>query len=341
MYRSVYIGLLMILTLSGCIYGPEQKTNRAIDPPPKHVERAYEQAVQATLQKEATMKKETKGGVELYFLSNTGHVVPYTIHIPNVKGIAKETLAYMVKGGEGEKLIPKGFSALLPKGTKVLGLDIQNGTATIDFSKEFLNYDPKLEEKILTAVTWTLTGFPSVEKVNIRVNGQPLEIMPHQKNVAQGLTRHKGINVELSEGVNISQSIPVTLYFMGQTEENQTYYVPVTRMINRTENIAEASLKELIRGPKQQSNLVSPLDSSLKVNKVQQTDEMVVADFDEHLLQYGNQQQASKDAIETISLCLTENTALKKVRITVNGKKIHTETPQPMMRPKTINPIKS
>jgi len=341
MYRSVFLGMLIMVTLSGCLYGPEQKTNQAIDPPPKDVERAYEQAVQAALKKETKQKKVTKGGVELYFLSNTGHVVPYTIHIPNVKGIAKETLMYMIKGGEGEKLLPKGFSGLLPKGTKVLGLDIQNRTATIDFSKEFLNYPPKLEEQILSAVTWTLTGFPSVEKVNIRVNGQPLEMMPHQKTPAQALTRQRGINVELSEGVNISQSIPVTLYFMGQSEDNQTYYVPVTRMINRTENIAEAALKELIKGPQQQSNLVSPLDSSLKVNKIEQTGQMVIADFDEHLLQYGNQQQASKNAIETISLCLTENTSSEKVSITVNGKKVQTEVPQPITRPQTINPSKS
>lgn len=341
MYRSVYIGFVMLFTLTGCLYGPEQKVNQVIDPPPKDVEQAYEQAVQAAMKKKETKKQVSKGGFELYFLSNTGHVVPYTIHIPNVKGIAKETLMYMVKGGEGEKLLPKGFSGILPKETKVLGLDIQNGTATVDFSKEFLKVQPELEEKVLSAVTWTLTGFPTVEKVNIRVNGQPLEVMPHHKTVAQGLTRQRGINVEIAEGVNINQSIPVTLYFMGQADDNQTYYVPVTRMINRTENVAEASINELIKGPKQQSNLVSPLDSSLKVNKIQQTDQMVIADFNEQLLQYGNQHQASKNAIETISLSLMENTASQKVSITVNGKKIQTEVPQPITRPQIINPSKS
>lgn len=339
MCRSIYIVFLLSIMLTGCFYGPDQKTNQAIDPPPKDVEKTYEQAVQTGLEKKAK-NKAAKNGIELYFLSNTGHVVPYTLHIPHVKGIAKETLMYMVQGGAGEKLLPKGFSGILPSGTKVLGLDIQNGTATIDFSKEFLKYKPEKEEKILSAVTWTLTGFPSVEKVNIRVDGKTLETMPHQKSVAQGLTRQQGINLEVAEGINISQSIPVTLYFMGQTVDNKTYYVPVTRMINRTEKIAEASLKELIKGPKQQSGLVSSLDSSLQVNKIQQTEQMVIADFNEQLLQYDNQTQASKDAVETILLSLTENTSLKKVSITVNGKKIQTDVPQPITRPKTINPNK-
>ncbi len=340
MYRPIYNLLLLALLLTGCFYGPDQKTGKqSIDPPPKEVERAYEQAVQTSLEKKEK-SKTVKNGVELYFLSNTGHVVPYTIHIPNVKGIAKETLMYMVKGGPGEKSLPKGFSGILPSGTKVLGIDIRNRTATIDFSKEFLNYRPEMEEKMLSAVTWTLTGFPSVEKVSIRVNGKDLETMPHRKTAAQGLTRKQGINVEVAEGINISQSIPVTLYFIGQTDDNQTYYVPVTRMINRTEQVAEAALKELIKGPKQQSDLVSSLDSSLQVNKIQQTEQMVIADFNEHLLQYNQQSQASKDAIETILLSLTENTSKEKVSITVNGKKIQGDVPQPITRPKTINPSK-
>lgn len=338
MVRSVRVVLLLPLMLTGCLYGPDQPTKQAIDPPPKEVAQRYEQAVETSQKK--GKEKVARNGVELYFLSNTGHVVPYTVPIPHVKGIAKETLEYMIQGGAGEKLLPKGFSGILPSGTKVLGLDIQNRIATVDFSKEFLKYKPEMEEKILSAITWTLTGFPSIEKVNIRVNGKPLEVMPHQKSVAQGLTRQRGINLELAEGVQISQSIPVTLYFMGQTDDNQTYYVPVTRMINRTDQVAEASLKELIKGPKQQSGLVSPLDSSLQVNNVQQTDQMVVADFNENLLQYNNQKQASKDAIETILLSLTENTSAKKVKMTVNGKDIQTDVPQPITRPKTINPHK-
>lgn len=337
MFRMIGSLLLFPIMLTGCLYGPENKASQAIDPPPKEVEKTYDQAVQSKPQekKEQSVKKS---GLELYFLADTGHVVPYTLPLPNVQGIAKETLEYMVQGGAGEKLLPKGFAGTLPKGTKVLGLNIQksNQTATIDFSKEFLQYKPEMEEKILSAVTWTLTGFPSVEKVNIRVNGRALETMPHQKSVAQGLTRQQGINLEVSEGIQISNSVPVTLYFMGQTSDNQIYYVPVTRMIERTDQVAETAMKELIKGPMQNSGLVSALDSSLKVNQIQMNKEMVKVDFNEQLLQYENQKKASKDALETILLSLGENTGAEKVTITVNGKKL--DSSQPISRPKQINP---
>lgn len=338
MFRLIGSLLLIPLTLTSCLYGPDRQTSQAIDPPPKEVEQAYQQATQKASKKNQQEAKKTSG-YELYFLSDTGHVVPYTIQIPNVKGIAKETIEYMVKGSAGEKLIPQGFQGILSKGTRVKGLDIQKGTATVDFSKEFLKYKPDMEEKILSAITWTLTGFPSVEKVNIRVDGKTLETMPHQKSVAQGLTRDQGINLEVTEGIQISQSIPVTLYFMGQTSENQIYYVPVTRMINRTENVAEAAMKELIKGPKSNSGLVGALDSSLQVNQIKIDKQNVTADFSEQLLQYNNQKKVSQDALRTILFSLSENTSAKKITITVNGKKLETDPPQPTTRPKRINPI--
>ncbi|TCS96559.1 GerMN domain-containing protein [Hazenella coriacea] len=348
-WRTAAICLLLPITLTGCLFGPEEKTSGAIDPPPPHVENSHTQEVQAKPEPKPVVDQKTEqkktSGIELYFLTDHGYVVPYTVQMPNVKTVAKESLKYMVQGGPGEALLPKGFVPILPKGTEIKGLDIQNGTANVDFSKNFLNYEAKMEEKVLSAVTWTLTGLSSVKKVNIWVDGRPLAVMPKGKNQAQGLTKSRGINVEIAEGVNLTQSIPVTLYFMGQTPDNEVYYVPVTRMINRAENIAQAAMKELIRGPLQSStNLIGALDQSTAVNRVQVKGDTVLADFGEQLLQYDNQQKTSKNVLDTIVFSLTENTATKKVKITVNGKEQASTAgkkgtfSQPVLRPTSINP---
>lgn len=347
-WRTTVICLLLPLTLTGCLFGPEEKASTPIDPPPAHVENSDAQGVQAAPEqkelKDQKADQKKTSGMELYFLSDQGYVVPYTVQIPTVKTVAKESLKYMVQGGPGESLLPKGFVPILPKGTEIKALDIQNETATVDFSKNFLNYEAKMEEKILSAVTWTLTGLKSVKKVNIWVDGRPLAVMPKGKTPAQGLSKSRGINVEIAEGVNLTQSVPVTLYFMGQTSENEIYYVPVTRMINRTENIAQAAMKELIRGPLQSTNLIGALDQSTEVHRVQVKGDTVLADFGEQLLQYNNQQKASKNALDTIVFSLTENTATQKVKITVNGKEQATTSEkkggfsQPVSRPKMINP---
>src|SRR5690606_32360609 len=219
---------------TGCLFGPE-KESAPIDPPPKNSQQQEEKQESSDDEKSAKQNQ-----LELYFLSDEGMVVPYSLNVPKVEGIAKEALEYMVKGGAAEKELPEGFSGILPKGTEVQGLDIKDGTAIVDFSKKFLDYEAKMEDDILSAVTWTLTGFESVKKVNIQVDGRKLETMPKGKTPAQGLTREMGINLELAQGVDASNSMPVTLYFLGQSKDNTVYYVPVTRMINRQEDVAKA-----------------------------------------------------------------------------------------------------
>ncbi|MGI6125406.1 MAG: GerMN domain-containing protein [Planifilum sp.] len=332
--------LMLTLALTGCMFGPEQKTSTPIDPPPEGVEKKYEEEAA----KRSTKSKEDakdQAQVQLYFLAND-YVVPYAVDMPKVEGIAKEAVKMLVRGSKVESQLPEGFSGVLPKGTKVKGLNIQEGTATVDFSKEFLSYRRDMEKKILDAITWTLTGFDSVERVNIWVDGRPLAKMPKGKTTAQGLTRSRGINLELAEGVNISQSMPVTLYFLGQAPDNTVYYVPVTRMINRTDDVAGSVMKELILGPKHGSGLNGALAETLRVNKLQLKDQTVLVDLGGQLLQYGKGKSASKDAVQTIVLSLTENTAADKVKITVNGKaeaKVEGKPlDQAVTRPEVVNP---
>ncbi|MDR6226469.1 GerMN domain-containing protein [Desmospora profundinema] len=335
--RVAMVLMLVPLVLTGCLFGPE-KESAPIDPPPQASGDDEKKEESETKEEESAAKEEE--GLELYFLTDTGYVVPYALNIPKVEGIAKEALKYMVEDGPGADMLPKGFKGILPEGTQIKGLDIRKGTATIDFSKEFLSYDASLEEKILSAVTWSLTSFDSVERVDIRVDGRPLEAMPKGKNPTQGLNRNSGINLELSQGVNASSSMPVTLYFLGQTEDNKVYYVPVTRMINREKNMAEAALKELVKGPQHGSELVTALSESTRVNSVKIEGDTAVADFGKELLQYSDEQEASKDALNTIVLSLTENTDAKQVKITVDGEAdaIGEGFDKPVVRPKRINP---
>jgi len=332
---------LLPFVLTGCLFGP-QKTAKPIDPPPAGAELDAKAVGAKQSQKNAQSEKKISG-TELYFLTDTGYVVPYTLKIPMKGGIAKQALRFMVQGGPGEAMLPKGFSPVLPKGTEVKGLNIHDGVATVDFSKEFLNYKSEQEEKMVNAITWTLTGFPNVREVNIWVDGKPLSVMPKQKTVAQHLTRNRGINLEVAEGVDLNRAMPVTLYFLGQNPDNEVYYVPVTRMINRHPDVALRTLEELIRGPKHQSGLSGALDHGTEINKVALQGKWVVADLGEQLLEYSSNHKASKDAVQTLVLSLTENTGASGVKLTVNGKtdglsitkKQGVET---VARPEFINP---
>ena len=69
--------------------------------------------------------------------------------------------------------------------------------ATVDFSKEFKDYQAEDEMKILQSITWTLTQFDSIEKVKLQMNGHPLEEMPVNGTPISGeLSRNDGINLD-------------------------------------------------------------------------------------------------------------------------------------------------
>ncbi|SMO36586.1 GerMN domain-containing protein [Melghirimyces algeriensis] len=340
LWKGIVPLLLFPIILTGCLFGPEKKESAPIDPPPKNMEKEEEDSSDSSKDDSAAKHKDE---LELYFMTDAGYVVPYTMNVPKVEGIAKEAMEYMVKGGPAESDLPEGFSGILPEGTQINGLDIKDGTATVDFSKQFLDYKKEMEEKILSAVTWTLTGFDSVKEVDIRVDGQALEAMPKGKTPAQGMTRNGGINLELAKGTQASHSMPVTLYFLGQTQDNTVYYVPVTRMINSQKNVAKAVINELAKGPEHGSPLVSALTEAIKVNSVKIKGDTATADFSKELLQYSDDKKASRNALHAIVLSLTENTAAKKVKITVEGKSDLEDQggdnfEKPVTRPERINP---
>jgi germination protein M len=342
-------GAIVLLT-SGCsILGSGQKTQ--IDPPPA----GYGEAATAGVQ---TIDAGTTGAAgpadsknlqqtTLYFKDGNGYVAPVTMGLPKNASAAKQALQYLAEDGPEKNMLPKGFTALLPKGTQVKGLDVKDKLATVDFSKEFLNYNAQDERKILEAITWTLTGFPNIQQVQLRVEGKALKEMPEGATpLDEPLSRAMGINLEKAEGVEYGQSTPVTLYFVNQSNPNYEYYVPVTRLVKRTDNVAKAVIEQLIKGPgegesKGLTAVITPTTELKEDVKVENG--LATVNFSDKLL--GPDKKAPSEALQTVVLSITENTGASKVQIEVNGDAKITSTDsqnysKPVTRPVYVNPVK-
>ncbi len=341
---SIVVG--MTLVLSGCgLFGPDSKE---IDPPQVNYENATES--NSNLQIDL-ITGQTKEGTEvkntafeqrtLYFADSNGYVVPYGIAVAKVEGIAKESLSHMVAGSEGAQLLPAGFRALIPEGT-TFTVDIDEGVATVDFSNEFLAYEAADEQRILDAITWSMTEFDNVKGVAIEVNGMQLTEMPVAGTPINGLLqRANGINLELKEGARVGQTSAVTVYFQGMTDDDQAYFVPVTRLIPRTDNITKATLEELVQGPHRNSQLTTSITPSTHVVSVEMNDyNEAVASLSKELLSFGTD-GASSDALQSIVLSLTENSDVDRVYVEVDGMLVNGDnTNKPVSRPTVVNPKK-
>lgn len=81
---------------------------------------------------------------------------------------------------------------LIPKGTKVLGLEIKDGVAYPNFSKELVNnFDggQSSEELLVGSIVQTLTQFSDVKKVQILVDGKEIDSIGGHLDLSAPLTR--------------------------------------------------------------------------------------------------------------------------------------------------------
>ncbi len=111
------------------------------------------------------------------FFHNTSHsryeyLVPITRITSNPSATIETALEELLKGPKPDA----NLSMDIPSGTKMLGVQMDNGITYINFSKEFeLLKGSENESIVLKAIAMTAKQFPEVSTVKILVDGQEYE----------------------------------------------------------------------------------------------------------------------------------------------------------------------
>ncbi|WFA04038.1 GerMN domain-containing protein [Bacillus sp. HSf4] len=348
------------LLLSGCGLFQSDQASEEIDPP-QDITYVKEEKNQDQTDKMEDKKEDKEDKTtgdhkaaensdtvmrELYLIDKNGYVTAQTLPLPKKEGTAKQALEYLVEGGPVSNILPNGFRAVLPADTAV-NVDIkEDGTAIADFSNEFKNYKAEDEQKIVQAITWTLTQFNSIDKVKIRMNGHDLKEMPvNGTPLSEELSRKDGINIETAGVTDITATEPVTVYYLAESDEGE-YYVPVTKRTSGTESDpVTAAIKELTVGPSLKSGLLSDFQGNVKLeSKPKIEDGHVTLDFNEAIYGSadGEKKVISDEVLNSIVLTLTELPDIKSVSVTVNGKaelvnEKGEKLSKPVTRPSRVN----
>jgi len=330
--------------LSGCgLFGTE--TEKKIDPP-KSVSIKEDTTSKETAAKEAGKEAQANTvKTELYLVDKDGYVVPQTMDLPKTNSVAKQALEYLVMNGPVTDKLPNDFRAVLPEDTE-LSVNIgKDGVATVDFSKEFKNYQAEDEMKILQSVTWTLTQFDNVKNVKLKMNGHELTEMPvNGTPISDNLSRATGINYDTADVTDITNTKPVTVYYIGG-EEGSYYYVPVTRRVSNNEkDTYVAVVNELIKGPSGKSPLVSEFMPDVELLEAPKyEDGKVTLNFNENIFDsLEDKKEISQHLLDALVLSLTEQDGVEKVAVQVNGKADIKDDngkklTEPVTRPEKVN----
>ena len=95
---------------------------------------------------------------------------------PKVPAVATTAMESLLEGpSDAEKAA--GISSAIPADTTLLGVTVKDGIATVDLSAEYESGGGSLSMMMrLAQVVYTLTQFPTVQKVSFELDGQPVEV---------------------------------------------------------------------------------------------------------------------------------------------------------------------
>lgn len=180
-----------------------------------------------------------------YYEDEKGFIVPVNTKIPWEEGIAKATVRSLIKGNDIEQKISKsGLHGVLPQNTEIRGMSIKDGLCRVDFSKNILNTENyEQEQNMISALTYTLTEFPTIDRVEVLVEGKQLSTLSKGYAINTAFER-KNINLMGKEdGVNY------TVFYKAPDTEVAGYYVPITFSAEKVGNPVATVVEKLFSGP--------------------------------------------------------------------------------------------
>lgn len=319
--RKAVISLVIfcaIVLLAGCL---KKESLEEMDVP------GNEDAIKASENVDEQEIPNNSGMVarDLYFIDSHGMVASQTIELPLEESmkVATQVLEHLIVDGPGSSVIPNGFRGVLPEGTEILGINIQeDGTVIVDVSEEFKEYAPEDEIRILEAMTYSLTQFDSIDTIRLQINGDEQNVMPVNKTpIGKGYTRSRGINVVQTDTTDFLQSEAVTVFYPTEYNENR-YYVPVTQYISQeASNKYESLVHALIEGPKyhplQITQVFNP--QTTLTSEPTLTNGILEIEFNDRILKEADEGVISDEVMETLVRTLTDDDAVKAVRLKVKN----------------------
>lgn len=279
------------------------------------VETLYEEPPLTATETSAEASDVEMQSTVCWYEDGDGYLVPVTRQVPKQDGVAKATLALMVKSSENDLAAARmGLTNVIPEGV-TFDLDIADGKARLDMSKEALNCSTAEEELLMVhGAAAALCGFDTVDEVSFLFDGQKRSKLTHGTDVSGAFTQDM-VNLESVTTLSSSYAEQVQLYFPSASGR---LLVPVTRTVFSTADISTAIL-ELAKGPKSDSGLERPLPEGCGVKSVKIKDGTATIDFSQEFINVTQQDDGGQQAIRAVLFTASQFPGVKKVELLVDG----------------------
>ena len=259
----------------------------------------------------------------IYLLDNYNYLgkTQVVVNSKTIEDKVKELVEVLISGGNGENKIPNGFRSIIPSETKILSVKYEDKLIKIDFSKDLLDTNKELEEKIIEALVYTITSIEDIEKVIIYVEGNILTKLPQTGiNLPSTLDRNFGINktYDFTKTNNINQ---VTIYYLNEHNDNY-YYVPVTKYLNDNREKIKIIIDELATSSAYNTNLLSYLNSNTELLAIEEQPNILELTFNSYIFSDVDSKDILEEVIYTICLSIKDNYDVDEIVIKNNDEEV-------------------
>lgn len=286
---------------------------------------------------------EPRRPVTVYYQDGEGCLVPMTRWIQPQQGIARASISLIADSAVArEEVAYYGVYPVLPENTELLGIDIRDGIATIDFSRQLLNYGNELSERnIVASLVYTLTEFETIDKVRILINGYSPGILKFGTDLSEVLGRENVmINADpsdLSAGVS-----KIDVFLLKQANIGFTYPVPVSVINMYAENQTPELLVKQLLYTEAEGSLVSEVpDGAFLIDSIT-TNGIITLNFNKDFVNYGGT-TTEEGILKQLAYTLRQCEGIRKIKIVVEGREIElpegTDISSGIAIPVTINDV--
>jgi len=262
------------------------------------------------------------GTDSIYLLNSRGFLVKTKVLLSSDDTCEKvKMIIDMLKDEENSK-IPTNLKGMLPKKLEVLDIWYDEGIVSINLSKDFLSIDKELEERSVEALTYSILNLKGVKGLQISVENESYQILNNsKKRIPFLLTKEFGINkrydLDNRNGIN-----KVTIYYL-EEENDETYYVPVTKYLNDARDKIRIIIDNLTTNYIYELNLMSFLNKDTKLLNYELIDNEMILNFNDSI--FNDENQILEEVIYTISYSVFDNYDVDRLVFQVEGEEILTE----------------
>ena len=256
---------------------------------------------------------------EVYLVNQNDYVSMVTLPLDSTEliDILKEKIEYLIIDGKKQEEVPNGFKPIIPEGTEILDLKVEENTVTINFNENIKNIRQEDEEKMIEAIVYTLTNESNIDKVYIKINGETLERLPNSNKLLPiPLDRSYGIN-KFYDFNSLYGLTKTTIYYVSNNGD-LTYYIPVTKVTNDDREKVTVIIDELKSNVIYQSNLSSYLNANAELEEYEIIEDAMHLSFNDKIFDSLINQNILEEVEYSISLSVKDNYDVNEVIFYVN-----------------------